>query len=51
MQQEPADVDPDGWVEEGELTELPEIFVRERDRVFMEMRPDPVNLEITTNQT
>ena len=27
VQQEPADVDPDGWVEEGELMELPEIHV------------------------
>ena len=51
VRQEPTDVDPDRWVEEGELTELPEISARERDRVFMEMRPDPVNLEITTNQT
>ena len=25
VQQEPADVDPDGWEEEGELTELLEI--------------------------
>ena len=45
--QEPDDVDPDGWVEEGELTELPEIPVGERDRLFMETRPDAVNLEVT----
>ena len=47
VQQEPADVDPDGWVEEGELTELPEIPVGERDRLFMETRPDAVNLKVT----
>ena len=47
MRQEPTDVDPDGWVEEGELTELPEISVGEKDRVFMETRLDPVNPEIT----
>ena len=47
VRQEPTDVDPDGWVEEGELTELPEISVGERERVFMETRPDPVNPEIT----
>ena len=47
MRQEPTDVDPDRWVEEGELTELPEISARERDRVFMETRLNPVNLEMT----
>ena len=47
VQQEPTDVDPDGWVEEGELTELPKISVGERVRVFMATRLDPVNLEIT----
>ena len=47
VRQEPTDVDPDGWVEEGELTELPEISVGERERVFMETRPDPLNPEIT----
>ena len=29
VRQEPADVDPDLWVDEGELTELPEIPVRD----------------------
>ena len=47
VRQEPTDVDPDGWEEEGELTELPEISVRERERVFMETRTYPVNPEIT----
>ena len=46
MRQEPADVDPDRWIDEGELTELPEISVGERERVYMETRPDPVNPEI-----
>ena len=48
VQQEPADVDPDRWVNEGELTELPEISVGERERVFMETRLDSVNPEIIT---
>ena len=45
MRQEPTVVDPDRWVDE--LTELPEISVGERERVFMETRPDTVNPEIT----
>ena len=28
VRQEPEDVDPDGWVDKGELTELPEISLR-----------------------
>ena len=28
VRQEPKDVDPDGWVDKGELTELPEISLR-----------------------
>ena len=47
VRQEPDDVDPDRWVDKGELTELPEISVGERERVFMETRLDPVNPEIT----
>ena len=47
VRQEPADIDPDRWIDEGELTELPEISVGERERVYMETRPDPVNPEIT----
>ena len=31
-------------------TELPEISARERERVFMETRPYPVNLEITATR-
>ena len=41
--QEPADIDPDLWVDEGELTELPEIPVREiapREKYM-----DPVTLK------
>ena len=45
--QEPADIDPDRWIDEGELTELPEISVGERERVYMETRPNPFNPEIT----
>ena len=43
VRQEPADVDPDLWVDEGELTELPEIPVREiapREKYM-----DPVTLK------
>ena len=47
MQQELADVDPDKWIDEGELTELPEVSLGERERVYMETRPDPINPEIT----
>ena len=47
MRQEPTDVDPDRWVDEGELTELPKISLGDRERVFREKRPDPVNLEIS----
>ena len=50
VQQEPADVDSNRWVDEGELTELLEISVRDRERVFRETRPDPVNLEMTAKQ-
>ena len=44
VRQEPGDVDPDLWVDEGELTELPEIPVR--DVVFRETYMDPVNPEV-----
>ena len=46
VQQEPADVDPDRWIDEGELTELPEISNGDGERVYMERRLDPVNPEI-----
>ena len=39
-------MDPDRWADEEELTELPEIPVRDRDRVLQEMSMDPVNPEI-----
>ena len=32
VRQEPKDVDPYGWVDEEELTELPEISLRGRER-------------------
>ena len=44
VHQEPAYVDPDLWVDEGELTELLEIPVR--DVVFRETYMDPVNPEV-----
>ena len=34
VHQEPADVDPDQWADEGELTKLPEIPVGDGDRVL-----------------
>ena len=46
VRQEPADVDPDRWTDEGELTELPEIPVLEGERVFREMCMDPVKPKI-----
>ena len=46
VRQEPADMDPDRWTDEGELKELPEIPVGDRDRVLQEMCMDPVNPEI-----
>ena len=42
VRQEPADVDPDQWADEGELTEIP---VGDGDRVLQEMSMDPVNPE------
>ena len=48
VRQEPADIDPDRWVDEGELTELLEISVGDRERVFRETSADPVSLKMTT---
>ena len=36
VQQNPEDVDPDKYTEEGELTKLPEIPWREPERVYLE---------------
>ena len=44
VRQEPPDVDPDRWIDEGELTELPKVSLGER---VMETRQHPVNPEIT----
>ena len=44
--QEPADVDPDPWMDEGELTKLPYIPVGDRDRVLRETCMDSVNPEV-----
>ena len=51
VQQEPEDVDPDGWVDKGELTELPEISLRGRERVYMETVPGPRSPEISAEST
>ena len=48
LQQEPKDVDLDGWIDEGELMELPEVSLGERERVYMETGPDPKSRLITT---
>ena len=34
VRQEPVDVDPDRWTDEGDLTELPEIPAGDGDRVL-----------------
>ena len=44
MRQAPADIDPDLWTDEGELTELPEIPVG--DVVLRETCMGPVNSEV-----
>ena len=46
VRQEPAEVDPDRWTDEGELTELPEIPIVDGERVFRETSMDLVNPEI-----
>ena len=45
--QEPKDVDHDGWVDEGELTQLPEISLRGRERVYTETVLGPRSPEIS----
>ena len=44
LRQTPADIDPDLWIEEEELTELPEIPVGEV--VLRELCLDPVNPKV-----
>ena len=46
VRQEPVDVDPDQWADEGELTELPEIHLRGREKVYLETVPGPRSPEI-----
>ena len=41
VRQEPKDVDPDGWVDKIELTELLEISLRGGERVYMETGTGP----------
>ena len=47
VRQEPDDVDPDRWIDEGEVMELPEVSLGERERVYMDTGPDPESPEIT----
>ena len=44
VHQQPADIDPDLWVDEEELTEIPEIAVE--DEVIREPYPGPDNPEV-----
>ena len=47
VRQNPKDLDPDQYVDDGELTELPEIPLVELERVYMEPVAKAVNPEIT----
>ena len=47
VRQEPNDVDPNRWIDEGELTELPEVSLGERERGYMETGSYPESPEIT----
>ena len=47
MRQKTEDLDPDRYVEDGELTELPEIPLVALERVYMEPVAKTVNPEIT----
>ena len=48
VRQNPEDIDPDRYADNGELTELPEIPLVELERVQMEPVPEEVNPEINT---
>ena len=48
VQQEPEDIDPDRWLNEGELTELPETSPKERERGYIEPLADQRNPEISS---
>ena len=41
--QEPEDIDPDRWLDKGELTELPESPLREAERGYVELSGDQRN--------
>ena len=47
VRQNPEDLDPDRYIDDGELTELPEIPLVELERVHMEPVAKTVNPEIT----
>ena len=47
VQQEPNDVDPNGWEDKGEL---PDMSLRGRERGYMETVPSPRSLEISADQ-
>ena len=51
VRQEPEDVDPDGWVDDGELTELQEIPLRGRERLYVETVPGPRSPVIPAEST
>ena len=41
VRQNPEDINPDRWADEGELTKLPEVSLGERERVYLETEPGP----------
>ena len=47
VRQNPEDIDPDRYTDDGELTELPEIPLVELERVYMEPVAKTVSPEIT----
>ena len=46
MRQNPEDIDPDKWTDDGELTELLEISLEEQERVYLETWPGTKSPEI-----
>ena len=48
VRQEPEDIDPDRWLDKGELMELQEASLRERERIYIEPLSDQRNSEISS---
>ena len=46
VRKEPEDIDPDRWLDEGELTKLPGAPLRETERGYIEPSADQRNPEI-----